>query len=123
MNRGKGYNNNMKRRKTEGYVVIEFAHAGIPDDQLRPEEFNDHQIAVMNALDSKFQDQIRRGIPMSVIDIETGEDIEIYNRRNVVLSEAQKDSLARVLFHNIQEFYKNPENVKKMKHWEKENGL
>ena len=68
----------MKRRKQDGYAVIEFTHAGIPDDQLRPEEFNEHQIEVMNALEPKFQDQIRRGIPIGVMDVETGEDIESF---------------------------------------------
>lgn len=112
----------MKRRKQDGYAVIEFTHAGIPDDQLRPEEFNEHQIEVMNALEPKFQDQIRRGIPIGVMDVETGEDIESFNRKNVVPSETQLNSLARVLYREIQEFYKNPENVKNMKQWEKENG-
>ena len=112
----------MKRCKHEGYAVIEFTHAGIPDDKMRPEDFNEHQIAVMNALAPKFQDQIRQGIPISVMDIETGEEVESFNRKNVVPSDTQLNSLARVLYHEIQEFYKNPENVKKMKQWENENG-
>ena len=38
-----------KRKELKGTTIIEFNHSGIPDDELKPEEFNDYQLAVLKA--------------------------------------------------------------------------
>ena len=61
-----------KRKEPKGTTTIEFNRSGIPDDELKPEDFNDHQLAVLKALPPERQAPIRRGCPVSVIDLATG---------------------------------------------------
>ena len=60
----------MKKEQT-GTIVMELNHSGIPDSELMPEEFDEQQLAVLNTLDSSFQEKIRRGCPIHVVDMET----------------------------------------------------
>lgn len=74
----------MKKRrmnkKQSGTLVIELNHRGIPDEELKPEEFNDYQLAVLAALDPKLQEKIRQGCPFSVVDMETNTCIAQFNK-------------------------------------------
>lgn len=49
------------KKKTQGYAVIEFNHGGIPDNELKPEEFNQLQVSVLNALPADRKQPILRG--------------------------------------------------------------
>ena len=112
-----------KKRKTKnnsGTVVIEFDHSGIPDDELRPEEFDEQQLAVLAALPPERQEQIRKGCPVAVIDIGSGTTLATFNRKNIALTEYQKESLARSVYEAAKRFYSDPENVKKYEAWKKE---
>ena len=82
------------RKEPTGYAVIEFNHSGIPDNELKPEEFTPRQEAVLRALQKDRQAQIRRGCPVAVIDMATGDRIESFNMKNVAPSEFQKTNLA-----------------------------
>ena len=72
-----------KRRpkNSNGTVVIEFNHSGIPDDELMPEEFDEQQLAVLAALPPERQEQIRKGCPVAVIDMGSGATLNT-RRRN-----------------------------------------
>ena len=108
----------MKRNKTAGTAIIEFNHGGIPDDELKPEEFSEYQLAVLRSLPVERQDSIRRGCPVKVIDMDTGNEIAAFNMKNVEPTEFQKQMLARALYESMQRFYSNPENEAKFKEWE-----
>lgn len=72
--------------------------------------------------DDDFKRDIEAGVPMVVIhfDPKTGEEIssEEYNLQNVSLSKWQVESLARALLPAIEEFYSDPENVRKFEEWQ-----
>ena len=84
-----------KPKNTSGYAVIELNHGGIPDDQLRAEEFDELQNAVLNALPPERQEPIRQGCPVIVIDMETGDRIAAFNLKNVKPDKYQMESFAR----------------------------
>ena len=69
------------RKEPTGYAVIEFNHSGIPDNELKPEEFTPRQEAVLRALQKDRQAQIRRGCPVAVIDMATGDRIIQHEER------------------------------------------
>lgn len=75
-----------------------------------------------NVPDKDLQKAIDAGAPIIVVhfDPKTGEEIscEEYNMQNVSLSSWQIESLARALLPSIQEFYSNPENVRKFEEWQ-----
>ena len=98
---------------------IEFNHSGIPDDELKPEEFNDYQLAVLKALPPERQAPIRRGCPVSVIDLATGNQIAAFNMHNVAPSELQKKQLGKAVYEAMQRYFQDPENVKKYEAWKK----
>ena len=109
-----------KPKNSNGTVVIEFNHSGIPDDELMPEEFDEQQLAVLAALPPERQEQIRKGCPVAVIDMGSGVTLATFNRKNIVLTEYQKKELARSVYEAAQRFYSDPENVKKYEAWKKE---
>lgn len=107
----------MKKRKASGTAYIEFNHAGIPDDKLQPEEFTEYQLAVLNSLPAERQEPIRRGCPVRVIDLETGNEVAAFNMKNIEPTEFQKQMFARSLYESMQRFYNNPENEAKFREW------
>lgn len=109
-----------KPKNSNGTVVIEFNHSGIPDDELKPETFDAQQLAVLAALPPERQEQIRKGCPVAVIDMGSGTTLATFNRKNIVLSEFQKKELARATYEAAKRFYSDPENVKKFEAWKKE---
>ncbi|MBQ6347626.1 MAG: hypothetical protein IJI71_08715 [Clostridia bacterium] len=84
-----------KPKNTSGYAVIELNHGGIPDDELKPEDFDELQNAVLNALPAERQETIRQGCPVIVINMETGERIAAFNLKNVKPDKYQMESFAR----------------------------
>jgi len=109
-----------KPKNNNGTVVIEFNHSGIPDEELRPEEFDEQQLAVLTALPPERQEQIRKGCPVAVLDIASGATLATFNRKNISLTKYQKESLARAVYEAAQRFYSDPENMKKYEAWKKE---
>ena len=75
-----------------------------------------------NVPDKDLKKAIDAGVPIIVVhfDPKTGEEIssEEYNMQNVSLSSWQIESLARTLLPSIQEFYSDPENVRKFEEWQ-----
>jgi len=108
----------MKKSKTTGTAIIEFNHGGIPDDKLHPEVFSEYQSAVLNSLPSERQEPIRRGCPVKVIDLDTGDVIAAFNMKNVEPTKFQKQMLARALYESMQRYFSNPENEVKFREWE-----
>lgn len=102
------------KKKQSGTIVIELNHRGIPDAELKPEEFDEQQLAVLNALDIPFQDKIRRGCPVHVVDMETGEAVARFNTHNVKPSDFEMQMLARSLLDRFLEWRQDPENQKKL---------
>lgn len=109
-----------KAKNSSGTVVIEFNHSGIPDAELKPEEFDDNQLAVLAVLPPDRQAEIRKGCPVAVVDIGSGTTLATFNRKNIVLTEYQKKELGRAVYEAAQRFYSDPENVKKYEAWKKE---
>ena len=109
-----------KRKEPKGTTIIEFNHSGIPDDELKPEEFNDYQLAVLKALPPERQAPIRRGCPVSVIDLATGNQMAAFNMHNVAHSEFQKKQLGKAVYEAVQRYFQDPEHVKKYEAWKKE---
>lgn len=103
----------MKKKQTST-IVMELNHSGIPDSELKPEEFDEQQLAVLNALDSTFQEKIRRGCPIHVVDMKTGEAVARFNIHNVKPSDFEMQMLARSLLDRFLEWRKDPENQKKL---------
>ena len=85
------------KKSRPGTIVMELNHAGIPDSELKPEIFDDRQLTVMSALESRFQDNIRKGYPYTVMDMESGKVLEKFNLHNVKPSESQMNAMARSL--------------------------
>lgn len=102
------------KKKQSGTIVLELNHSGIPDAELKPEEFDEQQLAVLNVLDATFQDKIRRGCPAHVVDMETGEAVARFNTHNVKPSDFEMQMLARSLLDRFLEWRKDPENQKKL---------
>ncbi len=114
-------NGNKKPKNNTGTAVIEYNHSGIPDDQLKPEDFDERQLAVLAALPPARQAQIRKGCPVSVIDLGTGATIADFNLRNVKPSDFEMEMLARGLYESIRKYYSDPENVRKYEERRKDN--
>ena len=110
----------MKRKEQSGTAIIELNHSGIPDSKLKPEKFDEWQEAVLAALSTELQEKIRKGCPVSVIDLSTGNAIATFNRKNVAITKWQTESFARSIFESIQEYFKDPENEKKYQEWKRE---
>ncbi len=104
----------MKKKTIQGTVILELRHDGIPDSELQPEEFDELQLAVLNTLSPNIQASIRRGCPIKVIDVESGQDIA-FNMKNVVLSEYQIQSLAKNVYDSMMRYMSDPENAAKIK--------
>ncbi len=51
----------MREKIVLGTVVLEFNHSGIPDADLKPEEFTQQQLIVLEQMEPAFQRKIRRG--------------------------------------------------------------
>lgn len=105
-----------------GTVVVELNHSGIPDSELQPEAFCEQQLAVLRSLDPKVQEKINVGYPITVIDLGTGTTLASFNRKNVAASEYQLRSLARALIDSIEEYYSNPDNLRKYEEWNRQKG-
>ena len=84
-----------KPKNASGYAVIELNHGGIPDDELKAEEFDELQNAVLNSLPTERQEPIRQGCPVIVINMETGERIATFNMKNVKPDKYRMESFAR----------------------------
>lgn len=95
-----------------GYTVIKLNCSGIPDGKLKPERFSDKQETVLTMLDASVQADIRKGVPYSVIDFESGQSIAEFNISNVKPSDFEKRMLASTLYEAVLKFYEKPENVK-----------
>lgn len=108
------------KKKTQGYAVIEFNHGGIPDNELKPEEFDQLQVSVLNALPADRKQPILRGCPAAVVDLATGEKIASFNMKNVAPTEYQKKALGRALYEATQRFMRDPGNAKKFAEWKKQ---
>jgi len=100
------------KKSRPGTIVMELNHAGIPDSELKPEIFDDRQLTVMSALESRFQDNIRKGYPYTVMDMESGKVLEKFNLHNVKPSESQMNAMARSLLDAFRKWEKRPEDQK-----------
>lgn len=108
-----------KRKESKGMTLIEFNHSGIPDDALKPEKFTDYQLAVLNALPPERQEPIRRGCPVSVVDLATGNKIATFNMHNIVPSEFEMKQLAESVYKAAECYFQDPEHVKEYEAWKK----
>ena len=111
-----------KKRKAKpqsGYAVIEFNHDGISDEDIKPEEFDEQQLAVLAALRVDQAEKIRKGYPAAVVQLSNGKMLAGFNRHNIVLTEYQKEALARSTYEAAMRFYSDPENVKKFEEQKK----
>lgn len=108
-----------KRKEPVGMTLIEFNHSGIPDDQLKPEEFTDYQLAVLETLPPERQKPIRMGCPVSVVDLATGNRIATFNMHNIEPSEFEKKQFAESIYRAVESYFQDPEHVKEYEAWKK----
>lgn len=106
-------------KETTGYIIIQLTHDGIPDTELVPEKFNEFQQSILDQLDSKMQELICAGKPISVIDKETGATICEFNKCNFKPSQAQINDVGRSLAELFQRMMSNPEERAKYEEWKK----
>ena len=92
-----------------GTIVIELSHA---INTSPVEQFTDEQLALLRSLPQVRQKQIRKGVPMAVIDLESGKTMAVFNKENISTSQTQRNLLAMTLLDAAREFYQNPDNVK-----------
>ena len=104
----------MKQKEQPGTLILELTHDGIPDSELKPEEFDERQLTALEALPPDMQAAVRKGYPIKVLDAETGENIMSFNLKNVVLSEYQKETLAKSLLDAMCRYMADPENAAKI---------
>ena len=90
-----------KKKNPIGTAVIEYNHSGIPDSALEPEEFNAHQIEVLEELAAEVREKVNKGIPMGVIDLESGTTVEAFNMQNVAPTKQQIKAFAREIIKNM----------------------
>ena len=90
-------------------IVIELSHA-INTSPIG--QFTDEQLALLRSLPQVRQDQIRKGVPVAVIDLESGKTMAVFNKENISTSQTQRNLLAMTLLDAAREFYQDPENVK-----------
>lgn len=102
------------------YIVMELTCSGIPEEELKAEPFTDKQESVLLQLDAAIQASIRKGVPYTVMDLESKETICEFNRKNVKASDFDMRMLARTLYEGAQKFYEDPENVKAFEKWKSE---
>lgn len=102
------------------YFVMELTCAGIPEDKLKAEAFNEEQEGFLVQLDTSIQERIRRGVPYTVVDMDSGQTICKFNIKNVKPTDFDIRMLARTLSEAAQKFYKDPENVKAFEKWQRE---
>ncbi|MCF2595266.1 hypothetical protein [Pseudoflavonifractor phocaeensis] len=102
------------------YFVMELTCAGIPEEELKAESFSKEQEGILAHLDASIQERIRRGIPYTVVDMDSGQTICKFNIRNVKPTDFDIRMLARTLSEAAQKFYENPENVRACEQWKSE---
>lgn len=102
------------------YFVMELTYSGIPEDELKAESFNREQETILAQLDTAIQANIQRGVPYTVVDMDSGQTICKFNIKNVKASDFDMRMLARTLYEGAQKFYEDPENVKAFERWKSE---
>ena len=91
-------------KKKPGTLIIELKHEANP----APAELDDAQTALFRALPPDQQEKVRRGVPMGVVDLETGKTLAVFNRQNI--SGAISQAAALELLYACRKFYQDPEN-------------
>ena len=102
------------------YFVMELTCAEVPEDKLQAEAFNEEQEGFLVQLDASIQERIRRGVPYTVVDMDSGQTICKFNIKNVKPTDFDIRMLARTLSEAAQKFYEDPENVKAFEKWQSE---
>lgn len=102
------------------YFVMELTCAGIPEEDLKAESFSKEQEGILAHLDASIQERIRRGIPYTVVDMDSGQTICKFNIKNVKPTDFDIRMLARTLSEAAQKFYEKPENVRAFEQWKSE---
>lgn len=105
------------------YFVMELTCAGIPEDELKAEAFNEEQEGILVQLDASIQEKIRRGVPYTVVDLDSGQTLCKFNIKNVKPTDFDIRMLARTLSEAAQKFYEDPENMKAFEKWKSEQDL
>lgn len=103
----------------EGHMAVEATHEGISDDELRPEEFSQAQMDVLAQLDPDTQEKIRKGYPIIIGDLTTGNSIS-FNLHNVRPSKYQLEGFARAILPAILRDFQDPEFKKEYEKWRAE---
>lgn len=102
------------------YFVMELTCAGIPEEDLKAESFSKEQEGILAHLDASIQERIRRGIPYTIVDMDSGQTICKFNIKNVKPTDFDIRMLARTLSEAAQKFYEDPENMKAFEKWKSE---
>lgn len=109
----------MRRKKNTGSAAIQF-HFPKKTKPVTIDEFTPQQLDCFSRLNKKCKAEILRGAPVSVLDLESGQEVCSFNPNNIEIPDWAIESLARSLLPEIQSFYENEENVKAAKAWAEE---
>ena len=85
------------RKRQKGMVLVELSHGAIPDDELCPEEFNEEQLALLSSIPPEHQEKIRKGYPVFLVDLVTGNKLGSFNLKNFALEDYKKEAISRIL--------------------------
>ena len=91
-------------KKKPGTLIIELNH--VPAHM--PTQLDETQQALFRTLPPDQQEKVRNGIPMGVVDLETGKTLAVFNRQNI--SGAINQAAALELLYECRKFYQDPEN-------------
>ena len=83
--------------KQKGMVLVELSHGAIPDDELCPEDFNEDQLALLSSIPPEHQEKIRKGYPVFMVDLVTGNKLGSFNLKNFALEDYKKEAISRIL--------------------------
>lgn len=109
----------MKSKNSTGYMVM-----FLETDLKYAKKFDETtlspvQKAVYEKISESEREKVRQGYGVSVIDLETGDTICVFNKDTYRPPKRAIEELARALLPEIVEFYKDENNRKEFEEWKK----
>ena len=109
----------MKSKNSTGYMVM-----FLETDLKYAKKFDEItlspvQKAVSEKISEAEREKVRQGYGVSVIDLETGDTICVFNKDTYRPPKRAIEELARALLPEIVEFYKDENNRKEFEEWKK----
>lgn len=109
----------MKAKNPTGYMIMfletDLKHAKKFDETA----LSPIQKVVYEKMSESDKEKVRQGYGVSVVDLETGDTICVFNKDTYRPPKRAMEELARALLPEIVEFYKDENNRKEFEEWKK----